>query len=495
MLNGGNDENQKGARMNIESIEIVNLLGAGKSFKIDFNLKTKMTIIHGPNGCGKTTILKIINYLFNFNFFGLSLINFDSIKIVFDDKQYINIKQTKSAKQNQDSHKDPHEFNPNKRQFIPPEFVATIITISDPNISNDITYDSTDDTSKLNEIISRHLINDEILILNQYIGCFIDHPLVRSFIKKREYKTPNECLLNRIRVDFIETQRLINEDTELDGFRSFWPMQSRQPRAFRPQSVTTNSSMTVNGQELKALLISRMRAYANEAQKIDQAFTSSYFKIKNSQKNKNLSSETTKDEIRERLEKIEKHQIQLAELGIIDESALTNIPLEPNEGLSDEDLTVLTIYATGMEKKLENFSALLEKSKLFLGAINKLFTDKVATLSYSDGISIKLKGKTGRNIPLNSLSSGEQHLLVLFYELSFAFENKTSQLFIIDEPEISLHASWQRVFLDLLVKTTSENCHFLIATHSPLIVGGRKGCLVNLGEEEDDDDENEGVSE
>ena len=77
--------------MNIKTIEITNLLG-NKSFKIDFNIKERLRILHGPNGCGKTTILKINNYLFNYNFFGLSLIEFESIKIIFDDNQFLDVR-------------------------------------------------------------------------------------------------------------------------------------------------------------------------------------------------------------------------------------------------------------------------------------------------------------------------------------------------------------------------------------------------------------------
>ena len=77
--------------MNIESIEIKNVQG-GKNFKIDLNLKDRVSIIHGPNGCGKTTILKIINYLFNLNFFGLSIIDFESVKVTYADQSFLEVK-------------------------------------------------------------------------------------------------------------------------------------------------------------------------------------------------------------------------------------------------------------------------------------------------------------------------------------------------------------------------------------------------------------------
>ena len=127
----------------------------------------------------------------------------------------------------------------------------------------------------------------------------------------------------------------------------------------------------------------------------------------------------------------------------------------------------------------------------FLSAINTLFKDKIVTLSVDTGILVRLKNKATSNIPLNSLSSGEQHLLVLFYELTFSFENKGPQLLIIDEPEISLHVSWQRIFLDLLIENSEKNLYFLVSTHSPQIVGERSKFLTALGNQDEDEDEEE----
>ena len=76
--------------------------------------------------------------------------------------------------------------------------------------------------------------------------------------------------------------------------------------------------------------------------------------------------------------------------------------------------------------------------------------------------------------PLNPshLSSGEQHMLVLFSELLFRVESNS--LVMIDEPEISLHVTWQKQFLrDLQQVTELASFDVLIATHSPQIVHDR----------------------
>ncbi|CAH0536850.1 hypothetical protein VMF7928_00741 [Vibrio marisflavi CECT 7928] len=72
--------------------------------------------------------------------------------------------------------------------------------------------------------------------------------------------------------------------------------------------------------------------------------------------------------------------------------------------------------------------------------------------------------------PLASRSSGEQCLFLLFLGIISSIDDNS--LILIDEPEISLHPSWQQRFVEILNKSlnTYSGCHFVIATHSPLIV-------------------------
>ena len=80
---------------------------------------------------------------------------------------------------------------------------------------------------------------------------------------------------------------------------------------------------------------------------------------------------------------------------------------------------------------------------------------------------------------MNQLSSGEQHEVVLLYEL--IFNVKPDILVLIDEPEISLHITWQKEFLnDLLRIIKIQNIQVLIATHSPSIINDRWDLVYNL---------------
>jgi predicted ATP-dependent endonuclease of OLD family len=71
----------------------------------------------------------------------------------------------------------------------------------------------------------------------------------------------------------------------------------------------------------------------------------------------------------------------------------------------------------------------------------------------------------------------------MFYDLIFKVEPNT--LVMIDEPELSLHITWQNRFIDEL-KQIVEQSKFdvLVATHSPTIVGSNSHLMVGLGNNE-----------
>ncbi|MFM0158773.1 AAA family ATPase, partial [Paraburkholderia sediminicola] len=77
------------------------------------------------------------------------------------------------------------------------------------------------------------------------------------------------------------------------------------------------------------------------------------------------------------------------------------------------------------------------------------------------------------------LSSGEQHEIVLMYDLLFRVRPNT--LVLIDEPELSLHVTWQKAFLrDLLGIVAAANFDVILATHSPFVVGDRSDLAIAL---------------
>ena len=72
-------------------------------------------------------------------------------------------------------------------------------------------------------------------------------------------------------------------------------------------------------------------------------------------------------------------------------------------------------------------------------------------------------------------------LKILFYEL--IFETEKQLLLLIDEPEISLHIMWQKLFMEDLDRVVSlGNLKVIVATHAPQIINNRWDLQIDLGE-------------
>jgi ABC-type glutathione transport system ATPase component len=77
------------------------------------------------------------------------------------------------------------------------------------------------------------------------------------------------------------------------------------------------------------------------------------------------------------------------------------------------------------------------------------------------------------------LSSGEQEEIILLYELLFIAPDES--LILLDEPETSLHVSWQQMIIEDLHKIAELKQHnYIISTHSPDIIGGNLNLTKDL---------------
>lgn len=135
-----------------------------------------------------------------------------------------------------------------------------------------------------------------------------------------------------------------------------------------------------------------------------------------------------------------------------------------------------TIYKNSQENdselqvQLNKIKTILESNKDYrnkafkpITTIDELVQDIFKRKGVSIGDTLSL-GEKKRMIDSEFLSAGEKQMLSF---ISYnAFYNDTP--IIIDEPEISLHADWQRKFLRILSSQTSGN-QIIIATHSPFI--------------------------
>ncbi|WP_091951295.1 AAA family ATPase [Methylorubrum salsuginis] len=83
---------------------------------------------------------------------------------------------------------------------------------------------------------------------------------------------------------------------------------------------------------------------------------------------------------------------------------------------------------------------------------------------------VEITQRNGLVSDLRRASSGQLSIVASLLSLSSVIVN--GSLVLIDEPELSLHPEWQIDYVNLLTRTFSryKGCHFVIATHSPMVI-------------------------
>ena len=121
-------------------------------------------------------------------------------------------------------------------------------------------------------------------------------------------------------------------------------------------------------------------------------------------------------------------------------------------------------FAQELEVQREElFSAL----HVYMSTVNTFFSDKRMEISDHGALDIRSKRRDKEPIDWRELSSGEKQILILLTQALLS--ERDPVIYIADEPELSLHVTWQESLLRSLTKLAGR-CQFIIATHSPDIV-------------------------
>ncbi len=138
--------------------------------------------------------------------------------------------------------------------------------------------------------------------------------------------------------------------------------------------------------------------------------------------------------------------------------ALTHVRQNP-----DPILRIVRPYVEGIRARLDALQAIQRSLATLVATLNGFLVDKEVSFDLNKGIT--LASPNGSRLDPAALSSGEKQLLLLFCNTFVARTNTT--IFLIDEPELSLNIKWQRKLIGALSATTGRrNIQFLMATHS-----------------------------
>ena len=132
-----------------------------------------------------------------------------------------------------------------------------------------------------------------------------------------------------------------------------------------------------------------------------------------------------------------------------------------------------------IQNELDRLSKInnLDLNNKFITSLNHMFSESNKSVSLNNKFELEFKFNNEiLNFP--QLSSGERQ--VIYILLKVAIATKDNALILMDEPEISLHLSWQEKLL-AQIREINPNSQIIIVTHSPAIVmNGWLDCFVDI---------------
>ncbi len=431
------------------------------NYDIPMNMDDRITIIHALNGFGKTTILRMIDGLFNASYGHFRVLPFARFGVEFEDNSVVEVAKSAESDDGQ-RHKQGDTPRGNGKSLVirwaghEPYYMSSL---HERELSFPI--------GAIEEIVP-HLIRigprrwrasgGEVLDLDDVLARYGDILPIRHPAEGDEPDWLRK-LRKSMPVRFIRTERLANPQKE--------PRGGRGDRTIRP----TPAVLTYAG-ELASSIRSTLTKYAELSQSLDRTFPARLVA-------QSPSDGITKNEISQRLTEFEEKRKRLVDAGLLDQETDPHFQMSGSgdQTIDDAKAGILAVYVADVEKKLSVFDTLADKIELFTSIINRRFRHKRMVISRDNGITFTTDA--GQPLDATSLSSGEQHEVVMLYEL--LFKVRRDSLILIDEPEISLHIAWQSQFLhDLTGMTELSGFDVLLATHSPEVINERWDLTVEL---------------
>jgi predicted ATP-binding protein involved in virulence len=139
-------------------------------------------------------------------------------------------------------------------------------------------------------------------------------------------------------------------------------------------------------------------------------------------------------------------------------------------------------YINKLYKLINAYNDKVIKSKTeitkYISLIEKFIGETGKKVFFDNRGSILISYQ-GTHFPVFELSSGEAQIFVLLTHLSFNTDAKEAGVFIIDEPELSLHILWQEILVESLLKA-NDGLQYILATHSPSVILDEIDAIIDI---------------
>ncbi|MDE2750485.1 MAG: AAA family ATPase [Chloroflexota bacterium] len=446
--------------MRITKISVKGLFGIF-DHEIPLNQESRITIIHGPNGVGKTVLLRMVHGLFNYDYRFVGQIPFDYLKISFEGGASIGVQKIagdsrvriRSRREIQRIDAGQRllvEFKSKDRSFENVPFMpSTSMNLNEGSIIDD----------ELHKIVSSELPHLTLLPwANEYLWA--------DFVEGLDDPNSELGFVTQVYslTDILNSFPVIHE--RLYGVMPDWFAKIRKCAGLRlvqterlMRTTVLNEYTGDIGQEPKTYDI--LRAFGRRYKE---------FLEENETEWEEFRAENP-DLFQPLLNAIE----EMMDISSIERSEAIGRLIEERPDMFEQLFEDID--------KAKGSGFLSDERQLFEDILNERFLFKSISIEADKGLNIINEKNT--TVDVSDLSSGEQHLLILYSQL--LFETEPDTLVMIDEPELSMNVVWQRNFLkDLQRIIELRKFDVLIATHSPQIIHDKWDWVVHLGEKVDD---------
>jgi len=423
--------------------------------KYDIIFNPRLTFLIGINGTGKTSVLKLILGLISPSFNYLNSIEFDNAELVCVDNTGLDI-IIRASKSTNNENVDLYLKKGDK------EFKGILEKANVALINNDIHNDEQSD--KLRGLIDRFdqqelvkeiksLTTPLFLGLDRrvYEGQQIDR-MRQSFLFRRKYiNFPQNDPLN---ISLIDIQEVIYDYMRL--------IASKQPKINEEfkNNILLQSFEFIETQEFN--LWKDARELDEKRKKASDAFNNLQIEGISEHVNKFFDQlKVTLTQFNEVQKKTPKREIKITDIEVI-QKWFNNQP-------QLKRINELIEYNQSYQNEIQKLYLPIEQTK---GIINAYFKESKKELQIDAQGELQIKFENGKIAKLYELSSGEKQIITMLVHLIFfeeRFKTETG-IFIIDEPEVSLHLAWQEIFVNSILES-SPKTQFILATHSPAILG------------------------
>ena len=415
-------------------VKTIEIDGFWHDYRAKSEFKDDVNIIIGKNGTGKTTFMNIMHAVLAADVEALYENYFDSVCITLEEGSK---SRTISAKRiEHDSSPFPFiEYKISNKKFIIPLVSSDDSRSYIPSLRRRAAEDAQQIRNKLSEIVS-------LASLSVYrLGGDVD-PEVRDRLARRHISTVDQRLtslsqrLTQYQLELSNEARQISSALQRDVLTSLLYTKTDSKHASyqldintdieRQNLISTYRQLGVSGPEVAKKILEHVNASANSAKIL-----------------KELSSNSRSKSNGEGL----------------DFSALE--AFRRTRAVVDLSL-----------KSEEKTKAIFSHIELFLTKLKEFIPEKQFSFEGGD-----LKVKSKDSILLSKLSSGEKQLLILFIEA--LLQKQRPYIFLADEPELSLHISWQRNIISA-IRSINPNAQIIVATHSPEIAGKYRNSILDM---------------